>query len=166
MKKQVILILLLFFGILMRTTIVHYLGFKVSPDFSLIMLVFFSFRYGRSTGQLSGFASGILEDFLSLSPLGFNAFIKTMIGFLSGLFHDRIVMDPILFPFITLVVITFIKGIFSFLLIDIFNISISNSAVFSRIFFLELIINALLAPILFQLMRILLDKMLPERKAL
>ncbi len=166
MKKQVILILLLFLGILLRTTIFHYLGFSISPDFSLIMLVFFSFRYGSSAGQFSGFTAGLFEDFLSLSPLGFNAFIKTIIGFVSGLFHDRFVMDPILFPFVTLVIVTFFKGILSFLIIDVFNIAISGSTVFSRLFFLELIINALLAPILFQLLRLLLDRVLPERKAL
>ena len=166
MKKQVMLLLLLFLGILLRSTIFQYLGFNISPDFALIMLVFFSFRYGSGFGQFSGFAAGLLEDFLSLSPLGFNALIKTIIGFVSGLFHDRFVMDPILFPFVTLVIVTFLKGILSFLIIDVFNISISGSSVFSRLFFLELIINALLAPILFQLLRILLDRLLPERKAL
>ncbi len=166
MKKQIILILLLFIGILLRSTIFYYLDFNISPDFALIMLVFFSFRYGSRTGEISGFISGLLEDFLSLSPLGFSSFIKTVLGFLSGLFHDRFVMDPIFFPALSLIIISFLKGVLSFLLVELFHISISSYSAFSHTFFLEILINALLAPVLFQLLRFLLDRLLPERTAL
>ena len=165
MKKHLVLILLLFVGILLQTTIFHYLPFRVSPDLSLIILVYFSFRFGSSTSQFSGFASGLMEDFLSLSPLGFNCFVKTVIGFLAGLFHERLLMDPILFPIITLVVGTIVKGVLSALLIELFHISIDAVMVFSNGFFLEILLNALLAPLMFQLLRVLLDRLFPERKA-
>ena len=166
MKRQLILILLLFLGIIIRTTILYYLPFNISPDLSLIILVYFSFRYGSRVSQISGFASGLLEDFLSLSPLGFNCFVRTVIASVTGLFHERLVMDPILFPVMSVVGVTLFKGILFFILVELFNIPISTVHVFSTSFFLEIVINALLAPVLFQLIRILLDKLLPERKAL
>ena len=166
MKKNAILILLLFMGILIQTTIFHYLPIRISPDLSLIILVYFSFRYGSSTSQVTGFASGLMEDFLSLSPLGFNCFIKTVIGFLAGLFHERLMMDPIIFPIITMIIVTIVKGVLSAILIELFHVSIDAVMVFSNGFFLEIIVNALLGPLIFQLLRILLDWLFPERKTI
>ncbi len=166
MKKHLVLVLLLFVGILLQTTVFHYLPFRISPDLSLIILVYFSLRFGSSTSQFSGFASGLMEDFLSLSPLGFNCFIKTVIGFLTGLFHERLLMDPIIFPIITLIVVTIFKGVLSVLLIELFHISIDSVMVFSNGFFLEIVLNALLAPLIFQMLRVLLDWLFPKRKTL
>jgi rod shape-determining protein MreD len=56
------------------------------PDFSFIVLVYFAFTQGAMSGQLMGFASGILLDCLSLSPFGFNAFVRTACGHSIGRF--------------------------------------------------------------------------------
>lgn len=166
MKRQIVLILFLFVGILIQTTILNNLPLNISPDISMIMLVYFSIRYGSATSQLSGFASGLMQDFVSLSPLGFNCFIKTVLGFVTGIFHDRLIMDPILFPILSVSVVTIFKGILQFLLIELFSIPLSVSRVFSSNLLMEILINALLAPVIFQFLRILLDRIFPQRKTL
>lgn len=166
MKKQIVLILLLLIGILIQTTILNYLPVNISPDLSMIMLVYFSIRYGSATSQISGFASGLMQDMISLSPLGFNCFIKTVIGFFTGIFHERLVMDPIVFPVLSVSIVTIFKGILQFILIELFSIPLSASKVFSSNLLMEILINAILAPIIFQVLRILLDRIFPERKTL
>ncbi|OQY33690.1 MAG: rod shape-determining protein MreD [Spirochaetaceae bacterium 4572_59] len=166
MKRQIVLILLLFAGILIQTTILNILPLNISPDLSMIMLVYFSIRYGSATSQVSGFASGLMQDFVSLSPLGFNCFIKTVLGFLTGFFHERLIMDPIIFPIFSVSVVTIFKGILQFLLIELFSIPLSAARVFSSKLLMEILINALLAPIIFQFLKILLDRAFPDRKTL
>jgi len=166
MKRHIILIVLLFSGVLLQTTVFHSLPYNISPDISLIMLICFSFRYGSQTSQFSGFIAGLLEDLLSLSPLGFNSFIKTIIGFFTGIFHERLLMDPIVFPIISTAVVTLAKGLLSLLLIELFKIPLSAAKIFSNGFLIELLVNAFLAPLVFLLMRFILDRLLPDRKAL
>ena len=166
MKRQAILLALLFVAVLLQTTVYHNLPLNIYPDLALIFLVYFSFRYGSDTSQVSGFSLGLMEDLLSMSPLGFNCFIKTVIGFCAGLFHERLIMDPILFPFFTLVIVTLAKGLLSLILIELFGIPLSLVLVFSRGFFMEVLLNGLLAPVFFQLLRMLLDALIPERKTL
>jgi len=167
MKKNIIVLSLIFLGTLIQTTFFRYLPLNnITPDLSLIILVYVSFRYGSVVGHLNGFASGILEDFLSLSPLGFNSFIKTFMGFFSGLFQDRFILDPVIFPLITIIMATLAKGLLSLILVELFNIPLPGLSIFSRGLLTELFMNALLAPFLFQLLKFILDRLLPERKSL
>jgi len=167
MKKSLMIMGLMIFSILIKTTLSRYLTLSFgTPDITLIILVYISIRYGSVTGQVSGFAAGLMEDFLSIAPLGFNSLIRCIIGFLSGLFHERLMMDPVLFPIISVSVTTVIKAALSFLILEIFNVSYSGNVFMTTSFGFELLMNALLAPFLFQLIKILFDKFLKERKTL
>jgi rod shape-determining protein MreD len=58
-------------AIVIQSTLLHWVALRgVKPDLALIVLVFVSVRRGSMTGQITGFASGILEDLLSLAPVG------------------------------------------------------------------------------------------------
>ena len=81
-KPLIVSLLLLGAAVLLQTTLLPFVAIRgVKPDLALIILVFVSIRKGAMTGQISGFAAGIMEDFLSLSPLGFHAFFRTCVGF-------------------------------------------------------------------------------------
>jgi len=58
----------------------------VVPDLLLLSTIYFSLVNGRTYGQLSGFASGLLLDFVSGVPLGFNCLYRTIIGYAAGFF--------------------------------------------------------------------------------
>jgi len=57
----------------------------IRPDFVLVLLVYISARYGRMTGILVGFGSGMLQDFAgSFSTLGASALAKAIVGYVLG----------------------------------------------------------------------------------
>ncbi|MDC7232316.1 MAG: rod shape-determining protein MreD [Spirochaetales bacterium] len=167
MKKNMTVFILMLFSILLKTTLSRYLSLSFGiPDTTLIILVYVSIRYGTVTGQISGFATGLMEDFLSLSPLGFNSLIRMITGQITGLFHERLNLDPVLFPVLSVALATLLKGGLSYMILSIFNIQYSGSIFISSSFGFELLMNALLAPFLFLLLRIIFDKVLKERKTL
>lgn len=124
----------------------------VIPNLALIALVFFSMQNGPMSGQISGFFSGLIQDFISLSPLGFHAAVKTLIGFLSGLLHGNVFSESIFFPFLFIVIANLLRlillGIISFL----FPLPV-DFKLFSFSFLIETGITALLAPFCFALLR-------------
>ncbi|MFP4363842.1 MAG: rod shape-determining protein MreD [Spirochaetia bacterium] len=151
--EYVLSTLIIFAAIVIQSTILRYVSFQgITPDIALICLVFISLRKGSQVGQVNGFIGGILEDFLSLAPLGFHAFLKTTIGFLYGLLKGAVIVDPIFVPILMVSVSTFIKTIISGFLIVLLNLDITVSGLFQYGFFLELGFNAILTPFLFALL--------------
>lgn len=126
----------------------------VVPDVSLILLIFFANRQGSMQGQISGFASGLIQDFLSTAPLGFYAFIRTIIGFLYGLSKGKFFVDPILLPIILVVVGTLFKAVFTGVLGLFFIPPESMEPVFGQKLWIELGFNALVSPFLFGLLKL------------
>ena len=140
-------------AVVLQSTLLHWVAIRgVIPDLGLIILVFVAIRRGSMTAQLSGFAAGIVEDFLSLSPLGFHAFIRTVVGFLYGLTVGSIFVDPILMPLILSIVATLFKALISSLLVSFLSIPAVGFGVFTGPLWIELGYNAILAPFLFALL--------------
>ena len=143
-------------AVVLQSTLLHWIAVRgVIPDLGLIVLVFVAIRRGSMTAQLSGFASGVVEDVLSLSPLGFHAFIRTMVGFLYGLTVGSIFVDPILMPVILIIIATLLKALISSLLVAFLSIPAAGFGVFAGPLWVELGYNAVLAPFLFALLRLL-----------
>ena len=69
------------------------------PDFLLIITLFVSLNNGVLLGETTGFVSGFLLDFLSASPLGLNALLRTILGFIFGLFNDVLNSSSIFLQF-------------------------------------------------------------------
>ena len=87
-RPVILTILLLGAVVLLQTTVLGIVAVGgVTPDLQLILLVFLALRRGSMSGQLAGFAGGLLEDLVSLAPLGFHALVRTLVGFTSGLLH-------------------------------------------------------------------------------
>jgi rod shape-determining protein MreD len=143
-------------AIVLQSTLLHWVAVRgVIPDLGLIVLVFVAIRRGSMTAQLSGFASGVVEDVLSLSPLGFHAFIRTVVGFLYGLTEGSIFVDPILMPVILIIIATLLKALISSLLVVFLSIPAAGFIVFTGPLWIELGYNAVLAPFLFALLGLL-----------
>lgn len=167
MKKGITIFILILISILLKSTVSRYFSLNFGiPDTTLIILVYVSVRYGSLSGQIGGFTTGFMEDFISLSPLGFNSLIRMVIGQFAGLFHERLNMDPVLFPVLSVSLATIVKGALSYLILTIFKIEYSGSIFISSSFGFELLMNALLAPFFFLLLRLLFDRVLKERKTL
>jgi len=148
----VTLIMLLF--ILLQSTLLRKLpGSFIYPDLALVILVFYSTGKGKMDGQISGFITGLAEDFLSLSPPGFNSLIKTVIGFIYGSFKGKVFIDPVFFPVIMTAVATLLKGFTAVIIAALFIKTESAPVVFTSRYAIEMLENCIAAPFVFALMK-------------
>ena len=124
------------------------------PDLALCILVYSAYVNGIMTGQLSGFFSGFLMDFLSASPLGLNALLRTLTGALAGLIKDTFYLDFFFLPMALCAGATILKALGFFLLHLLFPDTVPTYVLTSLVYWIELALNTLSAPILFGLLRL------------
>ena len=142
--------LILLCSVIIETSILSNISFLPAvPDLVMICVLYFSFLNGKNYGQVSGFLSGLLLDFLSASPLGFNCLFRTVIGYLSGLFRKTINSSGIIVPSIIGFLATILK-VFLIWLISLFFKSIKIYNIFTFSFLFELVMNILLTPLIFK----------------
>jgi rod shape-determining protein MreD len=140
-------------AVVLQSTLLHWVALRgVKPDLALIVLVYTSVRRGSMTGQVTGFASGLLEDFLSLSPVGFHALTRTLIGFLYGRMEGNIFLDPILMPLLLTVIATILKGLVASFTVVLFAVAAPGFKMFAGPLWIEVGYNAFLAPFVFALL--------------
>lgn len=105
----------------------------VKPDLLIIVLFFFSLKYGVMPGIFVGFFLGLGQDLYSPSLLGQNALVKTLIGALIGLFNERMMRtDPLVKTVLLLVV--FLVHDALFLIVQIVKLGSPVSTLFSGLF--------------------------------
>ena len=147
--------------VLLQTTLLHRFAFQgVIPDLSLIAIVFIANKNGTISGQSVGFATGMVEDFLSFAPLGFHALMKTLIGFLAGMSFGVVIMDSFFIPMLMVGAAAITKNIFSAFLIALTDNSVSTGF-FSITTLIEISYTVILSPFVFALLglfKILLPK--------
>jgi rod shape-determining protein MreD len=140
-------------GILQSTVISKIAFFNVIPDLALCILVFSAYINGTMMGQISGFFSGLLLDFLSAAPLGLNCLVRTVIGALTGIFKGALFLDIFLMPVILCALATLIKALIIFILHLVFGSTVPAYSFSSSILWIELGLNCLSAPLLFLLLK-------------
>ena len=142
-------------AVILQSTLLGMIPFlKVKPDLALCILVFSAYVNGTMTGQVSGFLSGLLQDFLSAAPLGMNCLVRTLIGSLAGVFKGALFLDYFMMPVILCAAATVIKALIIFILHLIMGSVIPPVYSFTTlVFWKELGLNALCAPLLFFLLR-------------
>jgi len=124
----------------------------VLPDLALCIVVFSAYVNGTMTGQVSGFFSGLLIDFLSTSPLGMNSLVRTLIGALTGIFKGAFFLDIILMPVILCAAATMLKAFIMFILHLIME-SVPAYSFTSLDLWIELGLNCFFAPLLFLILK-------------
>ena len=137
--------------VLLQTTVLGIAAVRgVTPDLLLILLVFLALRRGSMSGQIAGFAGGLLEDLVSLAPLGFHALVRTLVGFSSGMLHGLIRTSAVAVP-VLIFGASVIKGLASAFLGLVFDIQPDLHLLEGR-FWIEAAYSAVLAPFLFALL--------------
>ncbi len=163
-KEYIVSVFLLSFAAILQSTLFRYIAvWNVKPDLVLIILVFVASRRGSLVGEISGFLGGGVEDILSVSPLGFNALIKTIIGYLYGIIEDRIVIDPIILPALIVGIATVLKYLLAAIISAIFSIESIVTILVSSKFLIEIVYNSLSAPFIFALLS-LIKSLKPKEK--
>lgn len=121
----------------------------VVPDLLLLCLLFVSVYNGTVFGEVHGFLSGFILDLLSASPLGLNSLMRTVIGFVAGLFKESFNMDKVFFPALLASAATLSKAVLLLVLSFFFGEKISVYRFGESVFWIELCMNAILAPLMF-----------------
>jgi rod shape-determining protein MreD len=135
----------------------------VTPDLGLLVLIWVSYKNGLVEGSASGFLSGFAEDFLSASPLGFHAFIKTAVGALAALLHGSFYIDRILLPLALGFTGTVAKALAAGALFLLFGSKVHPYSFLSSGLWVEAAYNAVLAPFAFLLLGPLSRFLVSER---
>jgi len=142
--------------VLLQSTLLHFISIQgIIPDLSLIALVFLSNRNGKVVGETIGFAGGLFEDFLSLSPLGFHALIKTLLGFTFGFTHGVVFIGDIMMPMLMIGIASIVKGVLVSFISSFFQMSLSGYSFFSLKTLIEIGYNVVLAPFVFAFLGLL-----------
>jgi rod shape-determining protein MreD len=139
-------------AVLIESTILSNISFLlVIPDLVLICSIYFAILNGRLYGEVNGLVSGLMLDFITGVPFGFNCFYRTLIGYLFGLFTNSIIISGVIIPMLTVGVGTLAKRLM-IILISFFypRINLQIYGFISYNFLFEFIINILLAPIIFK----------------
>jgi rod shape-determining protein MreD len=139
---------------ILQSTLIGMIPFvKVVPDLALCVVVFSAYVNGTMTGQVSGFFSGLLIDFLSAAPLGLNSFVRTLIGAFTGLFKGAFFLDNFMMPVILCLIATLIKAFIIFILHLIMGQAVPAYSLTSSLLWIELGLNSICAPLLFFLLK-------------
>jgi len=143
-----------FFAAVIQSTLLSRLTlFGAVPDLALGIIVYSAYVNGVMTGQLSGFFSGITIDFLSASPPGLNALVRTLIGALAGVMKGTFFLDGIFLPMVLSASATLLKAIILFLLSLLFMGSVPSYNFLAPVLWAEIALNTLSAPILFAMLK-------------
>jgi rod shape-determining protein MreD len=135
----------------------------VKPDLALLVLIWLSYQNGSVAGSAAGFLSGLAQDFISASPIGFNAFIKTAVASAAGLLHGSFYIDRLLLPVILGAAGTLAKALAAGLLFLVFGSKLHAYELFGRTLWLEAAYNGVIAPLVFLLLSPLKGAVKAER---
>jgi rod shape-determining protein MreD len=141
-------------GILQSTLFSRLAVYHAVPDLALGILVFCAYVNGIMPGQLTGFFSGLLLDFLSSAPLGLNMFIRTLIGAAGGRMKETFFLDGVFLPMALCAGATAFKAVLYFVLNLLFSGVVPAYSLTGPELWVELLLNTLTAPFLFRLLKL------------
>jgi rod shape-determining protein MreD len=151
-------------GLLQSTLLSRLALYHAVPDLALGILVFTAYSNGTMTGQLTGFSSGLLLDFLSAAPLGFNALVRTLVGAVTGLLNGIFILDAIFLPMVLCAGATIAKAMLYFVLNVMFSGAVPAYVLFEPALWVELLLNTISAPFLFGLLKLFNTLLIKRRE--
>lgn len=122
------------------------------PDLLLICTLYFSLQNGRLEGLVTGFAGGLMLDFVSGSPFGLNCLIRCIIGYVAGFFVKVLNLSGVFVPCLIGFLATILKALLVYLVSFLFPSYINTYNLFSLTFAFELGFNTIFTPIIFKLL--------------
>jgi rod shape-determining protein MreD len=138
--------------LLLQTTILSYLVVNgIKPDILLVVFVILATQNGSLVSQIVGFALGLAIDMVTSAPLGFHAFQFALAGYLFGLGSGNVYFDPLVMPALMGLLATVFTVVTSLTLNTVFLLGAPLSAFFNVGLLFQLLINVLLAPLIFWL---------------
>ncbi|MDY3919400.1 MAG: rod shape-determining protein MreD [Candidatus Limivivens sp.] len=121
MKRRIVMLLLIFVGFLLQSTLLKQIAIaSISPNLLLILTVSFGLMRGKREGMFMGFCCGFLTDLFYGEVLGFTSLLYVVIGYLCGFCYRIFYDDDIKMPVVLIAAGDLVYGIgmylFQFLL--------------------------------------------------
>jgi rod shape-determining protein MreD len=166
MIKKVIwaLVIILIAGLLQSTLLSRLTFLYAIPDLTLVILVYTAYVNGTMCGQVTGFFSGLLLDFISVAPLGYNALTRTLIGALTGFMKGTFFLDVIFLPMFLCAGATIAKALSRNLLSILLAGVVPAYNFFLPYFWVELGLNIVIAPLLFAFLKLFKSLLVGKRE--
>jgi rod shape-determining protein MreD len=121
----------------------HFALGGIKPDLFLFAVCYLSLRGGETRGAIIGFALGLLEDSLSLSPLGMKALSFALVGFLLGVARRDLFLDSVLAQILLLFLAGVVSGLTTLISLNFFLIPRPMGTTFFRLILPESFFTAL-----------------------
>lgn len=135
----------------------------VVPDIPLVALIWISYVNGPICGPSSGFLAGIIEDLTSAAPVGFHAFVRTVVATAASLLHGSFFIDRFFLPIVLGILATVTKALAAGLLHLLFGSAVHAYSFLDKAIWLEAAYNGVIAPLVFLLLSPLRRALIPER---
>lgn len=144
------LILLIF--AMVETAILSNLSFLPAvPDLVLLASLYIVMMNGKTAGVILGFVSGLILDFITGCPFGYNCLLRTLICYFAGFFNKNLNLPGFFIPFLIGLCGTFAKVFITWLISLFYPNTVVTYSMISVSFFTELLLNSVLAPMIFKI---------------
>lgn len=144
------LILLIF--AMVETAILSNLSFLPAvPDLVLLASLYIVMMNGKTAGVILGFVSGLILDFITGCPFGYNCLLRTLICYFAGFFYKNLNLSGFFIPFLIGLCGTFAKVFITWLISLFYPNTVVTYSMISVSFFTELLLNSVLAPMIFKI---------------
>lgn len=164
-RRALVIFFILLVLVLLETALLSNIVFLPAvPDLLLLVVLYISVHSGSLLGEASGFVSGFLLDFLTAAPLGLNCLLRTLLGFIIGLFHDILNISGFIIPALLALTATIAKAIIVEFISFFFPIGIITYDVLSFEFGMELLLNTILAPLMFSFLSLFSSLMIDKKE--
>ncbi len=144
--------LILFILAMVETAILSNFSFLPAvPDLVLLASIYIVMMNGKTAGVIIGFTSGLILDFITGCPFGYNCLLRTIICYFAGFFNKNLNFRGIFIPFLIGLCGTFAKVFITWLISLFYPNTVVTYSMISISFFTELLLNSLLAPLIFKI---------------
>ena len=119
------------------------------PDLVLVVLSYRAHLLGVQRAQIGGFIVGIVEDALSVSPIGFFAVVRSVHSAVLGFTKDAVRADNVVTPIVLIAVAYVVKTFGIVLVAAVIGLTELHPLVFSAETAVEFGLTAFVAPFMF-----------------
>ena len=145
--------LLVTLAILQSTIVSHFRMWGVFADLPLLVVVSWSLLRGPREGLIWGFIAGAAVDIFSGAPFGAATFGLMAAGLLSGLGQSTVFRSQLFLPLLAMLLATIVYDMLFLLVVSISGYSVSWMDSLLHLILPSAVLNAVLTPVVFVIMR-------------
>ena len=155
MTLYVVVPLLVVVAILQTTVVPQLTVWDASANLPLLVVVSWSLLRGSREGMIWAFIAGLAVDLLSGAPFGAATLSMIAVGFLAGLGHATVFRAYIALPLVVMFAATVVYDLLFLLVVRLSGYPVDWLDSLLRLILPSALLNAILMPIVFVLMRLL-----------